>query len=76
MTRKRAKKRKPAVRPCRSCSEFFQPYRGYQRFCSGLCRNLFWRTKNKSIRFATESIIDIQTRLRVIEAKLGIKEKS
>jgi len=73
MTRNRAKKQKPAVRLCRSCSEFFLPYRRYQRFCSGRCRNLFWRTKNKSMRFAVESIADIQARLRAIEARLKIK---
>ena len=72
MPKKPTLKRGLSNRPCKSCGNSFKPYRRYHRFCSTRCRALFWRTKNRSISIAIDSIADHEKRLRVIEAKLGI----
>jgi len=74
MARKRSKRQKPDFVICRTCEHFFQPYRNYQKYCSGPCRNKFWRTKNRSIRFATESLDTHSVKIAALERRVKALE--
>lgn len=70
MARKRSKRQLLPLKVCRSCDKTFQPYREYQRYCSGPCRNKFWRTKNRSIRITTDRLDAVESQVRDIMAVL------
>jgi len=57
---------------CPNCHRKFKRRKKNQKFCSAGCRVKHWQFSNAGQRI----IADHEERLRAIEAKLGIKEKS
>lgn len=52
--------------PCKQCKKMFSPRRDWQRFCSKICREAYWK------QIYHEKAI-LNSRLEKIEKKLGIK---
>jgi len=74
VTRRTAKTGQKNVAPapfleCPNCHREFKRRKKNQKFCSAACRVKHWQFSNAGQRI----IADHETRLRVIEAKLGIK---
>ncbi len=73
MARKSKIRAKLHRRPCRGCGELFQPRRKGHYYHDARCRNLLWRTKNRTIRLTIKSIADHEARIKALEAKHKIK---
>lgn len=55
---------------CGACRREFTPTRHWQRFCSTDCRRAFW-TRGGIVK---DSLAELESRVRFIEKKLGIKK--